>query len=525
MSMSKSQEISRRAFLEACGTAGLVLAGSGSLHSLGIMPRLGKRPNLVFVFADQLRSQSMGSKGGPASTPHLDRLALDGVDFSNAVTTTPVCSPFRASLLTGKYPHVNGVIANQLRLPDEERTFGEILSAAGYTTGYVGKWHLSGKNQIQYEPPGPGRHGFQYWSAIGFLHQNVNHYYFEESPEPIKPAAFQMDSETDRAIGFINRQSADNPFALFLSWGPPHPPFAPLEMPSAYLKRYGTVREIPRSELTQQEQKQWQSWQTPFRFTPNTYERRKNVEKDYMGGDSFAAYHGMIEWLDDCFGRIMKSLEDAGFADNTIVVFTSDHGEMLGSHGLRCKMIYYDESVRIPFIIRWPEHIKPGTVSNACISTVDILPTILGLMGVDCPSDVQGMSLTHCALGKPGPEPEGAILAGYSGYGGFSDGWEYRGIRTKRHTYSRSLMQLRRWWGGWEPGDDYSKEPELFLTDNINDPYQQTNLAGISEYKEIQKHLESLVKAHLDRTKDKFLKGTEYRQFYDGEYRRIKPLV
>jgi arylsulfatase A-like enzyme len=296
-------------------------------------------------------------------------------------------------------------------------------------------------------------------------------------------------------------------------------------MPATYLERYGTVQKVTHAELTDKEKKQWQPWQEPVRFTPGDFPRRENVEKDYMGGISYATYHAMMEWLDDCFGRIMKSLEDNGLADNTIVVFTSDHGEMLGSHGLRGKMIYFDESVRIPFMVKWPGHIKPGTVSDACIGTVDFLPTVLGLMGISCPKDVQGTNLAHCALGTPGPEPEGAFLAGYSGYGQFSDGWEYRGIRTKRYTYARSLMQLRRWYGGWKEGDDFSKEPEIFLTDNEKDPYQRNNLAGKPEYREIQEHLESLVQAHMDRTGDKFLKGTEYKQFYDEENRRIKPLT
>ena len=525
--MKESRKISRRTFLEACSAAGvgIVLSGCSPFKTVVSDTTRRKQPNLVFVFADQLRTQSMGYAGGPARTPYLDRFKHNSVDFSNAVSTTPVCSPFRACMLTGKYPHVNSVIANQIRLPDEERTFGEILSEAGYNTGYVGKWHLSGKNRIQYEPPGPGRHGFQYWSAFGFQHQNNNHYYFENSPEPIKPDVYQMDSETDRAIGFINQQTEDKPFGLFLSWGPPHPPYAAWQMPPQYLERYGTVEEVSRSELTEQEQKQWQSWQTPVRFTPHSYDRRKNVEKEYMGGISYAAYHAMTEWVDDCFGRIVQSLEKAGLADNTIVVFTSDHGEMLGSHGLRGKMIYYDESVRIPFIVNWPEKIKPGTVSDACISTVDFLPTVLGLMGIGCPADVQGMNLAHCALGRPGAEPDGAILASYAGYAAFADGWEYRGVRTKRYTYSRSLMQLRRWYGGWGPNADYSREPEIFLSDNQEDLYQQTNLAGAPEYKDIQDQLEARVQAHLDRMGDKFLKGTEYKQFYDEENRRIKPLV
>jgi len=465
-----------------------------------------RRPSLLVVMADQLRRCSI-SFGGESlvQTPTLDAFAAEGADFTNAVSNTPLCSPFRGSLLTGRYAHCHGVIANDLRLPNDAVTFGEVLKREGYNTGYVGKWHLSGPQQGQYEPPGPGRHGFDYWSAYEFNHDHNRTIYYEDAPEPICPDGYQMDSETDRAIRFIERQGGETPFGLFLSWGPPHPPYEPWNMPSEYLRPYGTVEELQPGEASGA----WQRWQRPLRFTPRTL---TPARPNATGGwdNMAAAYYAMTDWLDACFGRVLAALERAGHAGNTIVVFTSDHGEMLGSHNTRGKMIFYEESVRIPLLVRWPGHIAPRTTCDACISSVDFLPTLLGLLGIDCPPGVQGTDLSHLALGRPGPEPSGAIIASYTGYSGSNPGWEYRGVRTKRYTYARSLVQLQRGYTGWQPGDSYCCEPEHSLFDNLADPYQLENLADSREHGEVREELEAQLVAYLRATNDQFLPAPEY---------------
>ena len=471
-------------------------------------PKAGpsRRPNLLVVMGDQLRRCSTGFGGESlVRMPTLDAFATEGVDFASAVANTPLCAPFRASFLTGQYAHCHGVIANDLRLPDHAVTLGQVLKREGYSTGYVGRWHLSGQQQGQYEPPGPGRHGFDYWSAYEFNHRHNQDIYYEDGPEPICADAYQMDSETDRAIRFLERQNGPNPFVLFLSWGPPHPPYEPWNMPGDYLRPYGTVEELPPGEASGA----WQRWQKPLRLTPRTLTPARPNATD--GWDSMAAtYYAMIDWLDACFGRVLDALERAGHAGNTIVVFTSDHGEMLGSHGARGKMIFYEESVRIPWLVRWPGRIAPRTTSDACISTVDLLPTLLGLLGVDCPPGVQGMDLSHLALGRPGPEPACAFIASYTGYSGFNPGWEYRAVRTKRHTYARSLVELQRGYTGWQPGSSYRREPEHFLFDNLADPYQLSNLAASSNHRETRGELEALLATCLHETNDQFLPAAEY---------------
>jgi len=482
-------------------------------------PKAGpsRRPNLLVVIADQLRRCSTGFGGESlVRTPTLDAFAAEGVNFVNAISNTPLCSPFRACLLTGQYPHCHGVLANGLRLPDEAITIGEVLRDAGYNTGYVGKWHLSGSARGQYEPPGLGRHGFDYWSAYEFNHHHNRNIYYEDAPEPICPDGYQMDSETDRAVRFIQRQDGRAPFGLFVSWGPPHPPYEPWNMPADYLRPYGAVEELPAGRTDEH----WQPWQRPVRFAPaELTPARPNATG---GWDCMAAaYYAMTDWVDACFARLLAALERTGHAGNTIVVFTSDHGEMLGSHDMRGKMIFYDESVRIPLLLRWPGRMRPGTTSDACISAVDLLPTLLGLLGVRGPSGRQGMDLSHCALGRGGSEPEGAIIAGYTGYEGFNPGWEYRCVRTRRYTYARSLVQLQRGYTGWQRGDSYRKEPERFLFDNSTDPYQLQNLADSREHREIREALDAHLAAYQHETEDLFLPAQEYAARYDADRARV----
>jgi len=520
-----STPINRREFIRTLGAAAAGMALGPSAACRREFPAGKKRrPNLIFIFADQLRAQTTGFGGETqVSTPHLDRFARQGVNFTNAVSNTPICTPYRGSMLTGRYPHACGTICNFIRLPDSERTFGEILREQGYRTGYIGKWHLSGARGVDYEPPGPGRHGFDTWSSYAFEHDQNRIRYFEDGPEPIEPEGYMAEHETQRAIDFLERQEKDEPFCLFLSWGPPHPPYEPWQMPLEYLERYGTVDEIPWSRLTQEERKSWQAWQKPVSFSPRRLDQRPNQRGNRLSDSAVAAYFAMTEWIDTCFGKIMAALDNSGQAQDSIVVFSSDHGEMLNSHGLRGKMIFYDESIRIPFLVRWPRKIRPGTVVDACIGTVDFLPTILGLMGIPVPGNVQGMDLSHRALGLGGPEPEAAVLAGYTGYGSFTPGWEYRGIRSKSHTYARSLQELIKDYGP-QKGRIYGPNPEYYLFDNRSDPFQLNNLAADPKYRDIFHEMESVLSAHLERTGDRFLPALEYRQFFDRG-RLIKPII
>ncbi|MGD9496586.1 MAG: sulfatase-like hydrolase/transferase, partial [Armatimonadota bacterium] len=218
---------------EAVGLLVGAVAGGASVWStigrgfpgerIALQSRRG--PNLLFVFADQMRAQACGFMGNrQVRTPHMDRMAQQGVVFENAVSTCPVCTPYRASMLTGRYPLTCGMVMNDVRLPSEEVTIAEVLRDAGYRTGYIGKWHLDGPYRGGFTPPGPRRQGFDYWAAANCTHAYMNSFYYRDDPEPIPIEGYDADHHTDLAIDYKREHSSER-FCLFVSWGPPHDPY------------------------------------------------------------------------------------------------------------------------------------------------------------------------------------------------------------------------------------------------------------------------------------------------------------
>jgi arylsulfatase A-like enzyme len=368
-------------------------------------------PSLVYVFADQLRRQSVGYAGDPvAVTPAIDRFATEAVSFTNAVASAPVCTAYRAALLTGKYTTRNGMVINELRINPNQRCFGHVLRDAGYNTSYIGKWHLYANElghhdeaRNSFVPPGPHRLGFDgEWKAYNFHHENYGTYYHTDSPRKIYygSGVYEPDAQTDFAIDFINRAcGAPEPFALFLSWGPPHDPWTPENVPQRYLDLFRDVSfPNPPNYVDHDDMPYADGW------ARLSAQDRADLEEWRRG---YYAQTASIDWN---FARLLKALEETGAADNTIVVFTSDHGELFGAHGRRAKNIFYEEACRIPFLVRWPGKTRAGSTSDACLSTVDIMPTLLSLLDLESPADIDGMSLSHCVLGQNGPEPDAALM-------------------------------------------------------------------------------------------------------------------
>ncbi|MCD6361924.1 MAG: sulfatase, partial [Armatimonadetes bacterium] len=385
-----------------------------------------ERPNLLFVFADQMRAQDCGFMGsGEVRTPHLDRIAREGVTFTNAVSTCPVCTPYRASLLTGRYPLSLGMVQNDVRLSTEVTSIAHVLRDEGYRTGYVGKWHLDGQYRGGFTPPGPRRQGFDYWRVANCNHDYLRGYYYADDPEPVFMEGYDADWQTDQAMQFI-RETAGDAFCLFLSWGPPHNPC--WVMPEEYKL-----------------------------YAPGDVTLRPNVPvelADEARGE-IAGYWSHITALDRNMGRLMDCLEETGVADDTIVVFTSDHGDMLGSQGMARKQKPFEESLMVPFVLRWPGRAPAGLRCDTLINAPDVMPTLLSLMGAPVPDTVEGADLSHAALGEPGDEPTSAFIGNPCPFHGDAEGLpEWRGVRTKTHTYVRGL------------------DGPMMLYDNAADPYQ-----------------------------------------------------
>jgi arylsulfatase A-like enzyme len=434
-----------------------------------------KRPNLLFVFADQMRGQAIGCMGNEqVHTPNLDQLASEGVLLTNAISTLPICCPARASLLTGRYPLSHGVYTNGPELPDSEVTVGEILKAEGYQTAYIGKWHLLGHGgkpgqpygSSQYIPPGPKRHGFDYWAASNIIHDYFNSYYFTDTDEKVPIDGWEPDTQTDLAVNYLGEYDGEQPFCLFLSWAPPHDPYV---APDKYLEMY----------------------------PPENIKLRDNV---FLADKSvIAAYYAAITSLDWNMGRLIEVLDRQGLADNTIVVFTSDHGAQLFSLYLFHKQWPYEETILVPFIIRYPQALEGGGISDVLMGTPDILPTLLGLMDVEIPDVVEGKDLSPFLLGTAAePEPDSVLIEVIRPTGVVPDRTgmrAWRGVRTKRYTYVRFRTE------------------DWLLIDNKYDPFQRRNLIHNPDYRDLRNELHQKLEEWLRKTNDSFPPADEYPHF------------
>lgn len=424
--------------------------------------KVKEKPNLLFIFPDQFRAQSMGFMNeDPVLTPNIDRLASEGLVFSNAVSNRPVCSPYRAMLMTGKYPFSNGVQTNVNTssrkfgnyLQEDEICFGDVLKANGYYAGYIGKWHLDAPKGpdvddwresvwCAFTPPDK-RRGFDFWHSYGCHNRHNEPYYWETNAsinDTLFPGEWSPIHEANIASEFIETNKG-KPWALFVSMNPPHGPYH--EVPEKYRKIYDSI---------------------PIDSLLNRPNLPKGKEGD-RGRRNVRDYFACVTGVDEQIGRILDKLEETGQAENTIVIFTADHGEMMGSHGLMQKVVYYEESFRVPFIARWPDKIKPGK-NDLHLSVPDIMPTLLGLMQAqeNIPEDIEGYDYSKTFRAIPEEKPEFALYINSSftsALGGM------RGLRSDRYTF---VIQR----------NNSGETTNTILFDNNNDPFQMKNIA--SEY-------------------------------------------
>ena len=434
-----------------------------------------KRPNIVYVFADQWRVQDTGFAGNPqVKTPHLDSLAAQSVSFTHAVAGIPVCCPARACLLTGQHALTHGVFVNDVHLADDAVSMAKLFKSDGYDTAYVGKWHVDGRGRSNYIPP-ESRQGFDYWKALECTHDyNNSRFYAGDSDQPLNWEGYDAIEQTKDVQAYLRGRSrdgdgkSDTPFLLVLSWGPPHAPYE--TAPEAYRQMYD----------------------------PNSIELRPNVPPEMAeeARNWIAGYYAHCTALDDCLGALLQTLEDEGLAENTIFVFTSDHGDMLGSQGEVKKQRPWEESIRVPFLLRWPQRFGwQGREVDALLDTPDILPTLLSLTDIPIPDTVEGQDFSATIEGGEDPSGGAALIYCPHPFGQFlrpDGGREYRGLRTRNHTYARDLN------GPW------------LLYDNEADPYQLDNLVNRASVSSIQAELEAQLQRKLSDRGDEFLPGQTY---------------
>jgi arylsulfatase A-like enzyme len=465
------KSVNRRGFLHtmACGSAAGTFVGHGTKALAGSKKPVRRKPNIVYVLTDQWRAQATGYGGDPnVKTPHLDELASRSINFSNAVSVCPVCTPHRASLLTGRYPLSTGMFMNDIYLPGEELCMAEIFKEAGYETGYIGKWHLDGHGRSTYIPK-ERRQGFEYWKALECTHNyNKSPYYAGDDRTRRTWEGYDAYAQTEDAREYIREHADSNkPFLLMLSYGTPHFPHdsAPEELKARYPVNSIKLRPNVPAELEDQSRKEAQG------------------------------YYAHCTALDRCVNDLQNTLEEVGISEDTIFIFTSDHGEMLGSQGQLPwrKQGPWDESIRVPFLLSYPAVTdRKGSTVKTPINTPDILPTLLSMSGISIPDSIEGEDLSRLISNSDTDEDRAALVMSVHPFAGYHGGKAFRGIRTMRYTYLRSIE------GPW------------LLYDNESDPYQMNNLIDTPAYADLQKELEGKLHARLTETGDSFLPQEQY---------------
>lgn len=438
-------------------------------------------PNILYIFSDQHRKFDLGCYGhNLVSTPNLDRLSSIGVRFNHCVSNSPVCVPARGTMLTGLYPNKHGALMNDMAIDSNCTSIADVLNEAGYHTGYIGKWHLNGVPRDQAIPKGR-RLGFQEWKVHNCNHKYLKCYYYDEQDIKHRVDGYEPVIFGDLASEFIRRNGTqEQPWALYLSFATPHDPHQ--DIVESYLELYKD-KDIPLRENAKDK--------ILFKI-----QRELNLN-EYFDTDEYRenakGYYGHISAIDDQIGKLLSLLKETGQLENTIILYTSDHGDMLGSQGLLDKQVPFEESIAIPLIVYWKGHTYCG-VCDELIGLNDLPVTIAGLIGKQFPTATDGMDLHELLLNPNARSYDSAYICEYFPAHNWGDkgGTEWRAIRTKQYTYAVTASN-KNW----------------LLYDNINDPFQKVNLAISDEYENIKNELWRMLKSHIEKN-DELLEGFQF---------------
>ncbi|MEM7117668.1 MAG: sulfatase [Chloroflexota bacterium] len=460
-------------------------------------------PNILILYPDQMRHDVMACAGNPViKTPFLDQLANEGVHFTNAHVSYPLCCPFRASLMTGKYAQSHGMTQNHFPIDTNQDFLANMLKGVGYQTGYVGKWHLAGGPKPGFVPLGEGRLGFDDFVGFNRGHQYLRSIFYRDTEQPYHCTRYEPDFQTDHIIEFIEkavRTEPERPFFGFVGYGPPH---HPNNMPDHWRNMYDPA-EIPLPPGVPNPELQRLTQQQRFEIDCEGNEKAKLRSRCAYGAKKpdepeteaeirqfIAEYYGMVSNLDWNIGRILNTLTRLGISDNTMVIFLSDHGDMLGQHGYYCgyKPTGHRAAMQVPFIVRYPARFGAGRKVDALIDVaVDTMPTLLELCGVDIPEVVQGVSYLGLLDGTA------VKIRDYVAYQTFKmvDGvrGEFtpvpeRGIRTLDWLYVRQPNRRK------------------LLFDQNADPDELNNLVNDLQYSNLMAQFDAQIAAHMQATGD-----------------------
>jgi len=416
------------------------------------------RPNVVVFFTDQQRWDSTGVHGNPLElTPNFDRMAQRGTHLYNAFTCQPVCGPARASLQTGMYSTATGVWHNGIALPRNLKTLGQCFGEAGYRTGYIGKWHLASQTVVPEEERG----GYEYWlgaNCTEFTSEAYRTVYYDNDNKPVRLPGYRVDATADAAIRYIYEHK-DEPFFLFTSFIEPHfqNRLDSYPAPDGYEHRY------------------------QGRWVPPDLLALQGSQHQHLGG-----YWGMCKRLDEALGRMLDALKSLDILDNTIVLFTTDHGCHFKTRNSEYKRSCHESSIRIPTALSGPGFEGGGQVRQM-VSLVDLPPTVLDAAGLPIPAQMQGRSVVPLLRGQRDGWPDDVFVQ-------ISEAQVGRAVRTQRWTYSASAPGV----GGKErpESDTYVEE---FLYDLEADPYQLNNLIGLTSHQEVTRVMRERLLRHIEK--------------------------
>jgi arylsulfatase A-like enzyme len=461
------------------------------------------RPNIVFIMTDDHAAHAISAYGSKVNrTPNLDRLATEGALFTNVFATNSICTPSRATILTGQYSHLNGVTMFN-RFDSTRMTVARLLQQGGYYTGMLGKWHLGSDPQ-----------GFDTWEIFPGQGEYLDPVLYTATSEKTYTGRYATDVVTDLALAFIAKRPADKPFFLMLHHKAPHRPFTPN---AAHGAEFST-KTIPEPATL------WDDYQGR---TDALHENKQRIATDLtpqdlkqdppagLTGDALTRwkyqrwmqdYLATVQSVDDSVGRVLDAIDTAGIGRNTIVIYTSDQGFFLGDHGLFDKRFMYEESIRMPFLVRWPAAIRPGSRIDAMGLNVDFAPTFLDAAGLPPSPDMQGRSLVPVLRGTAPRDWRTSMYYRYYHDPGHHNTRAHYGVRTRTH-------KLIYFW----------KKDQWELYDLVKDPQELHNLYG----QPAQAALTARLKTELARLKreakdDDQLADVQIPQGVDGTVQQLR---
>jgi arylsulfatase A-like enzyme len=444
-----------------------VLAG---LCLASVAPAAETRPNILYIMSDDHAAHAIGAYGSKINqTPHIDRIGKEGMRFSNCFVTNSICTPSRAAILTGKYSHVNGVpVFNTF--DGSQPTLAKYLQAAGYHTGMIGKWHL-----------GSAPTGFDFWTILpgqGTYFDPV----FITSAGPKKIPGYATDIITDLSLAFLEDRPKDKPFFLMCHHKAPHRPWQP---DAKHAKQWENVQ-VPEPETfdddyaTRSDAAREATMRIDRDLTPGDLKQKppaglagKDLKK-WKYQRYMRDYLACIASVDDNVGRLLDYLDKKGLAENTVAIYTSDQGFFLGDHDWYDKRFMYEESLRMPFLVRWPGKVKAGSVSDGMVLNVDFAPTLMEAAGLKAATDMQGRSFLPLLKGQTPKDWRTSMYYRYYHYPMHHRVQPHYGVRTDRY----KLIYFNKI-GQWE------------LFDLRKDPHELKNVYAAPEYADTLKALKA----------------------------------